>query len=287
MDCACGRRHWGRYGAAGLLLSDTEGGVLLQHRAEWSHQGGTWGLPGGALNPAETPRHGALREACEEARIPADSVAVTAESVLDHGTWSYTTVLASLMRPITPRVGDLESVELRWVPLDEVAELPLHPSFDAAWPALRGELDRALLLVVDAANVVGSRPDGWWRDRAGATARLRDKLADLAGNGVTARAIGVPPDSPAKDGKSWRWWPRLTLVVEGKARGTVEVSGVRVLGAAADGDSAIVDVAREALAARPADRVLVATADRELRQRVRAVGASVLGPAALLDLLER
>ncbi|MBF9131576.1 hypothetical protein I0C86_21795, partial [Plantactinospora sp. S1510] len=40
------------------------------------------------------------------------------------------------------------------------------------------------LLVVDAANVVGSKPDGWWRDRAAATARLRDRLAPLRNSGL-------------------------------------------------------------------------------------------------------
>jgi 8-oxo-dGTP diphosphatase len=210
---------------------------------------------------------------------------VTAESVLGHGSWSYTTVLASRLRPVTPKTGDAESVELRWVAPDEVTGLPLHPGFAAAWPGLRGELDRGLQFVVDAANVVGSRPDGWWRDRAGAAARLRDRLAELVAAGVSARDVGVPPDPPA-DEPGWRWWPRLTLVVEGRARGTVEVSGVRVVSAAADGDSAIVAVAEEAVAARPRDRVLAVTADRELRRRVRAVGASVLGPGTLLGLLE-
>src|ERR671917_601972 len=56
--CALGHRHWGRAGAAGLLLHrDGEDGpeVLLQHRAWWSHHGGTWGTPGGALHIGESP----------------------------------------------------------------------------------------------------------------------------------------------------------------------------------------------------------------------------------------
>ena len=67
--CALGHRHWGRAGAAGLLVHrDGAGGpeVLLQHRAEWSHHGGTWGTPGGALHADEDAATGALREVCEE-----------------------------------------------------------------------------------------------------------------------------------------------------------------------------------------------------------------------------
>ena len=119
-----------------------------------------------------------------------------------------------------------------------------------------------LLLVVDAANVVGSVPDGWWRDRAGATARLRDKLAAIPAAGVA----GIPP--PVE----------VVLVVEGAARGVPPIEGVQVIAAPRSGDDAIVDlVGRE-----PADRTrVVVTADRQLRERVQRLGASVLGPSAL------
>ena len=57
-----GRRFWGRAGAAGLLVVDPDDHVLLQHRADWSHFGGTWGLPGGARHHDESAVEGALRE---------------------------------------------------------------------------------------------------------------------------------------------------------------------------------------------------------------------------------
>ncbi|CAL9603438.1 NTP pyrophosphohydrolase [Streptomyces sp. NPDC057838] len=112
-----------------------------------------------------------------------------------------------------------------------------------------------LLVVVDAANVVGSVPDGWWRDRRGAAERLRDKLAS---DGVP----GVP--GPVE----------IVLVVEGAARGVEPVPGVRVTSAPGSGDDHIV----ETVAAAGDRPVLVVTADRELRRRVGALGAEVAGP---------
>ena len=100
-----GAHYWGRHGAAGLLLRalrpDGRAAVLLQHRAPWSHQGGTWGLPGGARDSHETVEQAAVREAVEEAGLPPDQVnvrvtVVTAE-VGTAGTrthWTYTTVIA-------------------------------------------------------------------------------------------------------------------------------------------------------------------------------------------------
>lgn len=136
-----------------------------------------------------------------------------------------------------------------------------------------------LVLVVDAANVVGSRPDGWWRDRQAATERLRDKLARLAVAGVRGVDLGW------MGSRERSWPPRTVLVVEGKARGTARVDGVDVVPAETDGDSEIVRVVREARARRPDDRVVVVTADRQLRARVEAEGATALGPAHLLKLL--
>jgi len=133
-------RFWGRFGAAGLLVHDTARGVLLQHRAVWSDQGGTWGLPGGALHQGEDAVTGALREAREEAAVPSELLSVLFTSVFDVGYWSYTTVVAATSEPFEPQISDAESVELRWVAVDEVALLPLHPGFAAAWPALMPRL---------------------------------------------------------------------------------------------------------------------------------------------------
>lgn len=137
-------RYWGTFGAAGLLLAHPDAGVLLQLRAVWSHLGGTWGLPGGARKAEETAEAAAIREADEEAGVPPEAVTVLGSSVLDLGYWSYTTVLARAEELFTPIVGDAESEALRWVPLDEVATLPLHPGLERSWPALRLRLDELL-----------------------------------------------------------------------------------------------------------------------------------------------
>ena len=119
------------------------------------------------------------------------------------------------------------------------------------------------LLVVDGANVVGSVPDGWWRDRAGAAVRLRDRLAGTTSEGL--------PDVPGP--------VEVALVVEGKARDIPAADGVRVVRAPGSGDDTIVDLVRAAANDR---RVIVVTADRELRRRVTALGAEVTGPSSIL-----
>lgn len=119
------------------------------------------------------------------------------------------------------------------------------------------------VLVVDAANVVGSRPTGWWRDRAGAAARLHASLlaADLDTNLVV-------------------------LVLEGAARaGQAEgtVGRVRTVHAEGSGDDAVVATVHEHVAG--GDDVTVVTADRGLRERVTAAGGTCVGPSWLLDRL--
>lgn len=143
--CDLGHRHWGRHGAAGLLIADRRRGdeprILLQHRAAWTASGNTWGIPGGARDSHESPAEGALREACEETGIRSASLRVGEELVDDHGGWSYITVLAALLESVV-LVPQEESAELRWVPESRVTELDLHPGFAGTWPVLREKLLR-------------------------------------------------------------------------------------------------------------------------------------------------
>jgi 8-oxo-dGTP pyrophosphatase MutT (NUDIX family) len=209
--CRHGHRHWGRFGAAGLLLRD-DAEVILQHRAEWTHEGGAWGLPGGARDSHEDAVQAALREAAEEADIAPESARPTGYYVDDHGGWSYTTFIAHARGPVAPVARTRESTEIRWWPRALVPRLPLHSGLAAHWPALDAASDDVHLLV-DAANVVGSRPDGWWRDRVGAATRLLGQLAQLARDGIAAVEL------PTTSAKLTRVLPRITVVVEGAARG--------------------------------------------------------------------
>ncbi len=144
--CGRGHRHWGRYGAAGLLLTDRSADpirILLQHRAAWTANGDTWGIPGGARDSHETAAETALREVAEETGVPARAVRIGSDLIDDHGRWSYTTVLADLLEPVTLTLQE-ESVELRWVPVDRVDQHPsgvLHPGFAATWPRLRVRIE--------------------------------------------------------------------------------------------------------------------------------------------------
>ncbi|MGO3327203.1 hypothetical protein [Gordonia sp. (in: high G+C Gram-positive bacteria)] len=115
-------------------------------------------------------------------------------------------------------------------------------------------------VVVDAANCVGSVPDGWWRDRAGATRRLRDSIApdDLR--------VALHLDAT----------PLVVLVVEGRARGVESSDTVRVVDAPGSGDDRIVDVVEQITAC--GEGAVVVTADRGLQSRAVALGARTVGP---------
>lgn len=273
-----GRRFWGRAGAAGLLAVSPAGTVLLQHRVAWSHFGGTWGLPGGALHAGESVLDGAYREASEESALAVNRLTPRFTSVLDLQAWSYVTVAAQAPAELPVRVADAESTAFEWVPADLVAERPLHPGLAAAWPAHRARLAARPALIVDAANVVGSRPDGWWRDRRGATERLLRSLAGLRRTGVPGDAGLDGPGDPVGT-----WWPQIVAVVEGDARGASAPPGVDVREAGYGDDAIVAEVAECATARRSAWAV---TADAALGDRVRAAGGVVRRPGWLLRLLD-
>lgn len=140
-----------------------------------------------------------------------------------------------------------------------------------------------LHLVVDAANVIGSRPDGWWRDRPGAARRLAGSIVAVLVSrpeDLVEQLRGVTPHSTETAGSD----PSVAavqvhLVLEGAASAVDDLPThplLDVVHAPADGDGAVVALVDQ-LAGGP-DRVLVVTADRALRERVRAAGADVTGP---------
>lgn len=151
VTCRCGRRHWGLFGAAGVLLvrrapsapdSDAAVEVLLQQRAPWVHEGGSWGVPGGAADSHEDAVAAALREADEEAGIgPRDVDVLDVLVSTDHGDWRYDLVIAAARDSARPRVANAESDAIAWVRLDDVARRRLHPGFAVHWPAVRATLE--------------------------------------------------------------------------------------------------------------------------------------------------
>ncbi|WP_438854333.1 hypothetical protein [Agromyces sp. M3QZ16-3] len=132
-----------------------------------------------------------------------------------------------------------------------------------------------VVVVVDVANVMGSRPDGWWRDRAGAATGLLGRMPELIG-----RSVAVPG---AAD-ESTVAISRIVAVVEGAARTASAPDGIELVRAPADGDSAVVEHAARLL--ETGERVLVVTADRGLRARL-AAGVQVAGPGWFNELTGR
>ncbi len=138
--------------------------------------------------------------------------------------------------------------------------------------------------MVDVANVMGARADGWWRDRAGAALRLCREVQALAARETAPSASPAAPSaSPAAPAAAW------VLVLEGRARDAADsaadtaVPPVRVVSAPASGDDTIVEVVAEVIAS--GENCLVVTADRELRRRCEALTAAVVGPGWLLRQL--
>jgi 8-oxo-dGTP diphosphatase len=143
-----------------------------------------------------------------------------------------------------------------------------------------------VVVVTDVANVMGARADGWWRDRAGAALRLCREVTALAARGVPASSW--PATTEPEHAEAGQLFPAYVLVLEGRARDAAARadfphSSVRIAEAPGSGDDSIVAEAAAAVSAGAS--CLVVTADRELRERCRSVGAAIAGPGWLLGLL--
>jgi 8-oxo-dGTP diphosphatase len=136
VECACGNKHWGLNGAAGVLILRGHE-ILLQHRAPWVHNGDTWGIPGGARDSHESTIEGAFREAVEETGIDTELLTPLEVFCDDHGTWKYETVIALAGEELVAHEVNDESHEVRWVHIDHVDQMALHPSFAKSWPQLK------------------------------------------------------------------------------------------------------------------------------------------------------
>jgi 8-oxo-dGTP diphosphatase len=131
---ADGTRRWGRFGAAGILArcpgDDGSWWYFLARRSQLCHQGGTWAVPGGALNDGEAPLDGALREFAEEIGVSLSDFTVVDVHEDDHGGWSYWTVILELSErfPVPP-VHHWETAEADWISDARLAELELLVPF--------------------------------------------------------------------------------------------------------------------------------------------------------------
>ena len=163
-------------------------------------EGGTWAVPGGALDVDESPVTAALREAEEEAGVRPTAVRTCHAWAVDHGDWAYTTVVADALGPITARNLDGEGLAVRWVPWSEVPELALHSGFAAAWPQLRELVERR------EGVLIGSD-----------VARL-DVVVDA---GAATRTAGLATPSPLLDAVPGRTraWPRWEVSTSPAHRG--------------------------------------------------------------------
>lgn len=141
IECNCGGKHWGLNGAAGLLLVRA-GAILMQHRAPWVHNGGTWGIPGGARDSHESAIEAAIREATEEIGIDSKTIEPIQVFTDDHGTWRYETVICKASDELIAYEMNDESQEVAWVKFADVAKTNLHPSFANTWPQLLSEVKR-------------------------------------------------------------------------------------------------------------------------------------------------
>jgi 8-oxo-dGTP diphosphatase len=139
IQCDCAGKHWGLFGAAGLILIRDQS-ILMQHRAPWVHNGDTWGIPGGARDSHETPLEAALREANEEIGIDTQLLTVVDEFVDDHGPWRYHTIVAKADPKLIAHEMNDESLEVKWISIAEVENQILHPSFEKTWPQLKPKL---------------------------------------------------------------------------------------------------------------------------------------------------
>jgi 8-oxo-dGTP diphosphatase len=133
---ADGSRRWGRFGAAGILARHTgDDGVphlFVARRSEYCHRGGTWAIPGGALDHGEAPLDGALREFAEETGVRLDGFEIGHVHEDDHGGWSYWTLVVDVAHRFpTPTSFNWETAEARWVPVHELTDLELFDAFEA------------------------------------------------------------------------------------------------------------------------------------------------------------
>lgn len=299
--CAAGHTHWGKFGAAGVMIRQ-HGQTVLQHRAPWTHEGGTWAVPGGARDSHEDAVTTALREADEEADIDPTWVRPLGAWITDHDGWAYATIMAEPVGQMRLSSANPESLDMRWWEDELIGQMALHSGFALSWAVLAPR-PSPMTIVVDAANMMGARPDGSWTDRLAGARRLRDGLRDTVRLGISARDA-LAPVTPLH-----LIFPRVVLVVDGDAaplaleipidepgpkpafRPSFTIQGPRVAPwwersvevvaapghGAGSGDAEVLAQAQLALAA--GEHLVVVSADHELQNMTSAPGDQPSAPA--------
>ena len=145
VQCQCGSKHWGIHGAAGVVLLDpTSRSVLMQLRAEWTHGGRVWGIPGGARDSHESAIQSALREMREELSIDEALVEVVHDNMwTDHEDWHYHTVIALTSRDVE-FVTNEEAELADWIEISKIQDLDLHPGFASNWQEILIAIEEVL-----------------------------------------------------------------------------------------------------------------------------------------------
>ncbi len=162
LRCSDGRVRWGLYGAAGIVFihcaGDGEITVQLQKRSPFAHEGGTWSCAGGALDSHESPLEGGLREASEEVGPIPEPITVHGQYTFAPARdWSYVTTVVEVPRRFGTSLN-FETDDVQWFDPDEVAELPLHGGFAAAWPHLQRIIETATAPVDGDRDPTGRSP---------------------------------------------------------------------------------------------------------------------------------
>jgi 8-oxo-dGTP diphosphatase len=143
--CRHGHQHWGAAGAAGgLVVAPGESGplVLLTLSSAAVHQGSTWSVPGGAIDPSDPDAHAAAcREISEELSYDVGDLPVIGWHDFVCGGWTYSTVLFRTDAAVPLANDGWETDEVRWFEVAQVDRLAeesvLHPGFASSWPELR------------------------------------------------------------------------------------------------------------------------------------------------------
>lgn len=219
VHCACGKRHWGHAGAAGVLAwkEAEDPSVILQLRAAWSMSGGTWGIPGGAIDYDETPIQGGLREAREEAGM--GPVRVWASTTLHHPDWSYTTAIAEASPDQRAIATDHESDAMEWTKWKDLRGRRLMPAFETTLPLLDSLLGRSLL-VLDPTLLHERWEESLLRF---ATLGFPINVAPVAFRDPVVRGARASADEDFD--RSIAWFPDIVLLGTGKCAKPIAARG--------------------------------------------------------------